>query len=61
MAKKRTMGVPKLGSSKIDWGAMEKRSTMGKYDIFEAGRRSARSLSRKYRKSHGRKKFKWTM
>lgn len=49
------------GGPTIDWGAVEKRGSAGKFDIFEAGRKKARSMSKKYRKSHGRKQFKWRM
>ena len=59
MTKKRTLGVPKMGKSKIDYKAIEKRSSMGKFDMFETGRKQAKSLSAKYKKTHGRKAFKW--
>lgn len=61
MTKKRTMGVPALGKGHIDWKKMESRGSMGKYDMFEAGRKQARSLSAKYKKTHKRKSHTWTM
>ena len=58
MAKKSN---PFGGEPKIDYKAIEKRGSMGKFDMFEAGRREARKMSKKYRKSHGRQQFKWRM
>ena len=50
-----------FGGTSIDYKAVEKRGSMGKYDMFEAGRKSASQMSKKYKKSHGRKSFKWSM
>lgn len=50
-----------FGGTRIDYKAIEKRGSMGKFDMFEAGRKSASKMSAKYRKSHGRKSFKWRM
>ena len=46
---------------KIDWKKVERGSSMGKFDIFQAGRRQASKMSKKYRKSHGRKPFRWKL
>ena len=59
--KKHKLGVPKMKGGIIDYKKVEKRGSMGKFDMFEAGRKQARKMSSKYRKSHGRKSFKWTM
>ena len=50
-----------MGKSRIDYKAVEKHGSMGKFDMFEAGRGEARKLSKKYSKSHGRKPFKWNI
>ncbi len=61
--KKRKMSVPKLhkGKGVIDYGAIERGSSMGKYDIFEAGRREASKLSKQYKKHSKGKGIKWTL
>ena len=45
--------------TRIDYKAVAKRGSMGRFDMFEAGRKSASKMSAKYRKSHGRAPFKW--
>lgn len=61
MTKKRTMGIPKLGKSRIDYKKVEKRGSLGSLDIFEAGRKKVRKMSKEYKKKHGGTGFKWTM
>jgi len=55
------MGIPKMGKSKIDYKAVKKRGSMGKFDMFEAGRKQVRKMSKEYKKKHGRKSFKWSI
>jgi len=50
-----------LGGTSIDYKAVGKRGSMGKFDMFEQGRQEAKKLSKKYKKSHGRSSFKWGM
>ena len=59
--KKRKLGVPKMGKSKIDYKAVEKHGSMGKFDMFERGRGEVKRMSKKYKKGHGRKPFKWNI
>ena len=59
--KKHKLGTPKMGKGVIDYKAVEKRGSFGKLDIFDAGRKEVGKMSAKYKKSHGRKSFKWTM
>ncbi len=53
--------MSKWTGAKIDYKAVSKRGSMGKFDMFEAGRRSAHKLSKAYRKKHGRSGFKFQM
>jgi len=58
--KARKMGVPKMSGGVIDYKKVEKRSSMGKFDMFEAGRKEVKKMSAKYSKKRG-KKVKWTL
>ena len=61
MTKKRTMGLPKMSGGIIDYKKVEKRGSFGSLDIFEAGRKEVKKMSKSYKKKHGRSAFKWTM
>lgn len=52
-----------MSKPKIDYGAIEKHGSMGKYDMFEAGRKEAKKMTTKMakhqRRTQGQGKMKW--